>query len=320
MFDPMPESHAGMGSVRTAAVLNYRATLPHVASLSHITSLLSSSGANPTAIARQIDQAIQAGQVRKIILPRRGGLGETLIAVSELEALLSKVQQSGLIDSSTKDGFLSYLRLNPNATRIPRTIPSPDGNGLLLDVKQTDALIRAGFVTSQSGQNGGDPVFSASRPEDKYTLMSLETVSRAASGSLFAVGGSDVIHASGGTGIRSQEDVLSTQLYLAVPGNGTYLKLVAAALAHLTSLLEKSQYKEMPEHMLRDKWSGGIAGDAASLAKRSRGEFVGILPGRTKKWKDFYGLGFEFVLDEALGMGVVEAFETGAVGRGIRLV
>lgn len=320
IFDPLPESHAGMGSVRTATVLNYRASLPPVASVPHITALLSTSGANPTAVAREIEQTIRSGQIRKIIVPRRGGMGETLIPTSELESLVSKAQEKGLIDQATKSGFLSYLRSNPGSTRIPRTIPAPDGRGLLLDVKQTDALIRAGFLTAQSGQNSGDPVFGFSRPEDKYTLMSLETVSRAASGSLFAVGGSDVIHASGGTGIPSSHDTLTSQLSLAIPGNGTFLKLVSAAVGHLVSLLEKATYREMPVSALRDRWNGGIAGDAASLAKRSRGEFVGILPGRTKKWRDFYGLRFEWVLDEALGAGVVEGFETGSVGRGVRLV
>jgi hypothetical protein len=320
MFDPLPESHSGMGSVRTAEVLNYRAALPPVASIPHATALLSATASNPSAVARDIEQAARSGNIRKIIIPMRGGLGETLIPISELEALVTRAQEKGLIDMPTKNGFLAYLRSNPGTTRVPRTVPSPDGRGLLLDVKQTDALIRAGFLTSQSGQNGGHIVSSFSRPEDKYTLMSLETVANATSGTFHAVGGRDVIHSSGGTGIPSAMDTLTTTLSLAVPGNGTYLKLVAAAVAHLTSLLEKAQYREMTETSLKEKWNGGIAGDAASLAKRSRGEFVGILPGRTKKWKDFYGLRFEWVLDEALGMGVVEGFDTGSVGRGIRLV
>lgn len=320
MFDPIPEAHSGMGSVRTAEILNYRAALPPVASIPHVTALLTATASNPSAIARDIEQAARSGEIRKIIIPMRGGLGETLIPTSDLDSLITKAQEKGLIDGHTKHGFLAYLRSNPGTTRIPRTVPSPDGNGLLLDVKQTDALVRAGFLTSPSGQNGGHIVSSFSRPEDKYTLMSVETVANAISGTFHAVGGRDVIHSSGGTGIPSALDTLTTTLSLAVPGNGTYLKLVAAAVAHLTSLLEKAQYREMTESSLKEKWNGGIAGDATSLAKRSRGEFAGILPGRTKKWKDFYGLRFEWVLDEALGMGVVEGFETGSVGRGIRLI
>ncbi len=44
-----------------------------------------------------------------------------------------------------------------------------------------------------------------------------------------------------------------------------------------------------------------------------------MLPGRTKKWKQFYGMRFEWVLEECLGTGVVELFETGSVGMGVRM-
>lgn len=39
-----------------------------------------------------------------------------------------------------------------------------------------------------------------------------------------------------------------------------------------------------------------------------------------KKWKDFQGVSFGWVLLDALGSGVVETFETSSVGRGVRLV
>jgi hypothetical protein len=45
-----------------------------------------------------------------------------------------------------------------------------------------------------------------------------------------------------------------------------------------------------------------------------------VLPGRTRKWKDFHGLKFEWVLAECLGAGLVEVFETGSVGLGVRAV
>jgi hypothetical protein len=44
------------------------------------------------------------------------------------------------------------------------------------------------------------------------------------------------------------------------------------------------------------------------------------MPGRTKKWKEFQGLEFGWVLQEAVGAGLVEVFETQSVGRGVRLV
>lgn len=73
--------------------------------------------------------------------------------------------------------------------------------------------------------------------------------------------------------------------------------------------------------MLKERWNGGIASnEAAYMAKKSRGEFAGILPGQTRKWKQFRGLSFEWVLEEAVGAGLVEVFETGSVGRGVRTV
>ncbi len=70
--------------------------------------------------------------------------------------------------------------------------------------------------------------------------------------------------------------------------------------------------------LLKEKWDGNIPNDATSRAKRARGEWTGVLPGRTKKWKEFYGLEFEWVLAECVGAGVVECFDTGSVGWGIR--
>ncbi|GJC80123.1 hypothetical protein ColLi_02961 [Colletotrichum liriopes] len=76
----------------------------------------------------------------------------------------------------------------------------------------------------------------------------------------------------------------------------------------------------MPVSMLRERWEGGVARDEARLARRARGEFAGVLPGRTKRWKEFYGLEFHWVLEEAMGAGHVEVFETRSVGRGVRLL
>lgn len=131
------------------------------------------------------------------------------------------------------------------------------------------------------------------------------------------------MHKSGGSGAGSLGmswlDTGATELKLAVPGNGTFLKLLSSALDHLVSLLGKSRFREAPETVLRDRWDGGVAKEEARYAaKRSRGEFAGILPGQTRKWRQFYGLSFNWVLQEAVGSGLVEVFETRSVGRGIR--
>jgi hypothetical protein len=184
-------------------------------------------------------------------------------------------------------------------------------------------LVRAGFLTAvnDGGRGGGRGVFG--RPEERYRMVSLETVARAAAGSVAAVGGEGVVHAAGGTGVRmvGLAGSASGEFNVAVPGAGVFLKLVSAALEHLADLLRKTQYREMPESDLREKWDGGIVGDSeVALAKKVRGEFTGIMPGRTKKWKEFYGLAFDWVLQEAVGAGLVEVFETRSVGRGVRLV
>jgi hypothetical protein len=107
---------------------------------------------------------------------------------------------------------------------------------------------------------------------------------------------------------------------VAVPGSGVFIKLVSAALEHLADLLRKTQYREMSEADLREKWDGGIVGDSeVAMAKKVRGEFTGVMPGRTKKWKEFHGLAFSWLLREAVGSGLVDVFETGSVGRGVRL-
>lgn len=111
------------------------------------------------------------------------------------------------------------------------------------------------------------------------------------------------------------------EFHLALPNTGPYLKLLSAARNHLMSLLLKTRYRELPVDLLRERWEGGIAGDdAATKAKKYRGEFTGVLPGRTRKWKQFFGLAFDWVLAECLGAGLVEVFETGSVGRAARAI
>jgi hypothetical protein len=77
----------------------------------------------------------------------------------------------------------------------------------------------------------------------------------------------------------------------------------------------------MPESLLHERWDGGVASDdAASKSRKARGEYTGILPGRTRKWKHYSGLSFEWVLEECAGAGIIEVFQTGSVGRGVRML
>lgn len=307
MFTPMPEQGAGMSSTRITEVLNFRRRLPPVTTTAHLQALLLS----PTAVERETAELIRAGTVRKIVVLRRGGVGESLVQFSDLERML---KDSSGVDEETKEAFLLFLKENPAAQKVPRARLPP---------RQADQLVRAGFLTAHLHHDVGTITGTFSRAEDRGTMISLATVSRAASGSLEAVGGQGAVHAAGGTGGGSggASGGEVGDLSLAVPGNGTFLKLVSAALAHLTSILAKAPYKECPETMLKERWDGGIAKDEARFAaKKERREFAGILPGRTRKWKEFYGLSFEWILHEAVGAGLIEVFDTRSVGRGVRLV
>jgi len=351
MFDPVPERSSGMNSTKIAAVLQFRAALPPVVSAAHIQSLLVAvrgRKTSPTAVEREMAELVQAGKVRRVMVPRRGAVGELVILAEDLKGLVERAAESGgdgkeegvgggLLDQRTKSLFLKWLRDNPAAQTMPKPSPQAGSTGEeMLQPKQIDALVRAGFLTDlHDGRVVGRGTGVYARPEDLYTMLSLETVSQAAAGSLAAVGGEGVLHEAGGTGARTAHismggkttghDGHPGRFQVAVPGAGAFLKLVSVALDHLAALLERgnnAKYREMPEADLLEKWDGGILGvdKEAALAKKSRGEFVGVLPGRAKKWRDFSGLSFDWVLQEALGDGLVEVFETGSVGRGVRLV
>ena len=100
---------------------------------------------------------------------------------------------------------------------------------------------------------------------------------------------------------------------------GQYLRLLTEARSHLMSLILKTKYREMPLYLLRERWDGGIsAEDPAAKAKKYRGEFAGVLPAQTRKWRLYHGLSFDWVLAECVGAGLLELFETGSVGRAAR--
>lgn len=312
MFSPMPQEAVGMNSTRIAEVLNYRKSLPPIVTVSHIQTLLLS----PSAVEREIAELARTGFIRRVVVAKRDDIGDTLILATDFEQM---VKDSPVLDMDTKDALIAYMKDNPSMQAIRQDSFSKT---------QITQLIRAGLVTAHhTGVSSYASMSSTmnlySRPEDKGTLTSLEMVSKQPTGSLGAVGGEGTVHNGGGSGggARKSSAVDSgvTELKLAVPGNGAFLKLVSTALEHLISLLGKSRFREAPETVLRDRWDGGIAKDEARYAaKRSRGEFAGILPGQTRKWRQFNGLSFDWVLQEAVGSGLIEVFDTRSVGRGVR--
>ncbi|KAK4105757.1 hypothetical protein N658DRAFT_483178 [Parathielavia hyrcaniae] len=289
MFDPLHAHSAGLGSARVAAVLQFRAAVPPVVSAPHLRALLRASGvaASRAAAERAVSALVRGGEARRVVIPtlmgRRPSGGE-LVVLSET---LEEMGEEGLGGS------------------------------------EVDALVRAGFLTA--GDGGGGSLGLRARPEERYAMISLKAVSRAAAGSVAAAGGEGVLHAAGGTGGRRISGTVGAgaagEFSVAVPGSGVFVKLVLAALEHLSELLNKTQYREIPESDLREKWDGGIIGESeVTQAKKSRGEFTGVMPGRTKKWKEFHGLAFNWVLQEAVGAGLVEILETRSVGRAVRLL
>lgn len=303
MFSPVPQQSAGMSSTRIAEVLNFRRNLPPVVTVSHVQALLNS----PTTVEREVAEMIRGGAIRKVVVPGRGGIGEALILVKDLEDM---IQENEILEQEVKERFIKLLQENRAALRIPYDRVSAS------DAK---SLMHAGFLTSATPSWTSTDVYSRPGDGSKGTVISLHNISKAASGSLAAVGGEGAVHSAGGTGggVKAQAGSYS----LAIPSTGPFLKLLMSARSYLVSLLSKSKFREAPESNLREKWDGGIPeDDTASLARKIRGQFMGVLPGRTRKFKQFYGLSFEFILEECVGGGLIEVFETRSVGRGVRVI
>jgi hypothetical protein len=302
MWSPVPNERAGMKSTRIAEVLNFRASLPPIVVVSHVQALLNS----PTTVEREIAELIKGGAVRKVVVGGRGSIGEALILVQDLDTMV----MNSALEKGLKEKFIRLLHENPTALKISRT---------KLEADEAKALMHAGFLTSSTGSWTTTDAFSRPGDGSRGTMTSLHSISKAASGSMAAVGGEGAVHNSGGSGGGAGPLLGSGDLSIALPSTGPFLKLVANARAHVLSLLGKSKFKEAPESLLRQRWDGGIASDdAQSTARRNRGEFAGVLPGRTRKWKQFYGISFEWILGECVGAGLVEVFDTGSIGRGVR--
>lgn len=310
MWTAMPERGAGMNSTRIAEVLNYRARTPPVVTVAHLQAVL----ASPTAIEREVAELVLKGIVRRVVVK---GRSEALIEVGDLVELVERAEGIG---EESKRGYVAFVK--------------GEGGGSL-SREQIDELVRAGFLTSSPTRMHGVSTGGNSNSSGLLgTSMSLEHVAKAPTGTLGAVGGG-AVHIVTGKGMPTSSSTTTItatpsslqhgtassaeNLAISVPGHGAFLKLHKAALEHLILLLEKrSAFREMPEYSLREAWDGGLA--SAKGAKRARGEFSGVLPGRTKKWREYWGLRFEWVLEEAVGAGMVEIFETGSVGRGVRVV
>lgn len=304
MFCAIPE-RAGMNSVRIAEVLNFQKDLPSVVTLAHAHALISAS----SKTERQISSLMTNGLLRKIKVTGRGndisGTGELLITVKDLQDL---VQTSG-IAPDTSAAFLDVLQRDPRVTSLPSN---------QLPASHTAALSRAGFLVSLSASASRNLSFSGS------SIVATPSISRAHSGTFAAVGGDSAFENLGGTGAAKRygerrQTMPAGEMALSVPNLGPYLRLLNAGRSHLIDLLGKAKYKEAPLYLLRERWDGAVDNDGSvSSAKKIRGEFSEVMPSRTKKWKKLNGLNFDWVVEECLGAGLIELFETRSVGLGVR--
>lgn len=170
------------------------------------------------------------------------------------------------------------------------------------------ALMRAGFLVSSSSFTQGS-LSLASLPKLPTTAISSASRSE------------PVRSSDSNRSVQTDAQSRAATLFLSLPNTGTYLRLLGAGRAHMLALLRRSSCSEAPMGLLKDRWDGAVETEKSfHLAKRARGEFAGILPGKTKKWKDLYGMQFGWVLEETVGAGLVEIFETGSVGPGVRCI
>lgn len=319
MFDDLPATRTGMSSARIAEVLRFRSALPPLASVAHVHTLLDA----PTQTEREIVELVGSGVVRRVIVPGRdgdaAGVGDCLVLrdvweglVKGCNALGSGVQGmydmisplSGYLGArglwlTWPDKFLHVLRQIGSSSAIPPGV---------FTIDEYRALVRAGFVVSASSLTKGSldvaalpnlPSSTAS-PASRNDQQQQHLPSDQNDGNRFH----------------------TATLYVSLPNTGPYLRLLSTTRVHLLSLLRKTPSHSAPLSLLRDKWDGAIESPEKSfhVAKRARGEFAGILPGRTKKWKDLYGVSLRWVLESCLGAGLVEVFETGCVGPGVRAI
>lgn len=193
------------------------------------------------------------------------------------------------------DKFIEILRKNTKSAAVPSGFFTPE---------ESSSLVRAGFLVSASS------LVKETTINPALPSASLET----------STGSGQPDHCEK-TSFGSGQAFRDHAMFLSLPNMGPYLRLLGACRTHLSTLLKKSSYSEAPLSFLKDRWDGSIESDSTfSQAKRVRGEFSGVLPGRTKKWKDLYGMHFRWALEEAVGAGIIEIFDTGSVGPGVRLL
>jgi len=231
--------------------------------------------------------------------------------MKEYETLM----RSSAMPDEAVNSFLAALQSTPKSHSLPATSISR---------VHISALTKAGFLVVPSVQG----VRNSSSSNTSTSIVAPATISRSASGSQAAVGGEAAFETLGGVnGARRSKSNTnhshhhSTEYVLSVPGIAQYLQLLDAGRNHLLELLRhvSSKHRQAPMYLLRERWNGNVDDESqVSVAKQTRGEFSNVLAAKTKKWKMLNGLCFDWVVEECLGAGLIEVFETHSVDLGVR--
>lgn len=314
-FEDIPERAAGMNSEQISNTLRFRARLPPVVSVAHLHALSPSS----TNAEREISRLAALGTLRKVTVPGRGkggsGVGEVVVLTDDWKRC---IREAG-VEEELANKYNALMDQHPTSATVPIT---------LLSDSEVRSLVSAGFLTNPTALSSGVGDLFA-RPSGVGGGEVSKAGYTAAAGSLAAVGGYGAIQDSGGGGSMlatkdTRPSVLKTrsEMTFSLPNMGAYLKLLTEARLHLLALLKQlsPRYKEATKAFLEEKWNGNVPNDSISQQKRMRGEWSGVLPGKTKRWRAFYGLTFEWVLAECVGSGLIELFDTGSVGVGVRAI
>ncbi|KAF2212851.1 hypothetical protein CERZMDRAFT_26600, partial [Cercospora zeae-maydis SCOH1-5] len=314
-FEDIPERAAGMNSQQIADTLHFRARMPPIISIAHLHALSTSA----TATERELARLISEGKVRKVTIPGRGkggtAVGEGVVLV---EDWIDRIMREDVeLSKELKEKYVALMRECSSSQTMPV---------MKLDQNEIKSFVEAGFLTNPAALSS--TVGNAfARPTGGAAGSIATAGQKAVTGTFAAVGGYGAIHDSGAGGStlatqhnRSHNQKTQPTMTFSLPGTGSYLKMLTEARQHLLFLLKQlsPKFREATKDLLEEKWNGNVLGDEVSKAKRMRGEWSGVLPGQTRRWKQFHGLEFEWVLAECLGSGLVELFDTGSVGMAVR--
>ncbi|KAF1815816.1 hypothetical protein P152DRAFT_511897 [Eremomyces bilateralis CBS 781.70] len=306
MFTPLPSHRTGLSSTQIATLLTFRAALPPLISIAHLRALAPS----PTSLDRELSCLLHSGTLRKIEIPGRGAGARSVGHGVVLEARwVDVVREYPGLEDELKEKYIALMQAHPGEVRV-------DVRRAGLGREEVGRLVEAGFLTrvNSAGPSRAGSFLRLGLPAGRGGKAPIASGGPVGAGEGYSPAGS-----SGAGGREAAAEVYAFSL----PNTGAYLKFVQGAREALVGLLGKggAQVREAPMELLRERWDGGVAkeGDGPAERRRERGEDMGPMVGRTRKWRVWYGLEFEWVLGEVFGAGLVECFETGSVGVGVRV-